>query len=56
MGEGRKGYYITYSPEKIPIDVFGLWTIVRDTLDPGNESRNLGKILEDTENESKRED
>jgi hypothetical protein len=38
------------------IDVFSLWTFVRDSLDPTHESIKLGKILEGTDNGSKKKD
>lgn len=41
-----------HGPEKIPVNAFSFFTLVRDTLDSRHESIKLGKILEDADGES----
>lgn len=41
---------------KISIDTFSLWTLVRDAFNPRHESIKFGKKLEDKDSESKKKD
>ena len=36
-----KTYYTLHGPEKVPVDTFSLWNLVRDALDPVHESTRL---------------
>nr|KAF6422819.1 hypothetical protein HJG63_008620 [Rousettus aegyptiacus] len=33
-GEKLQDYYDVHGPGKVPADTFGLWTLIRDSLDP----------------------
>ena len=43
LGEGtkqRKTYYTLHEPEKVPVNVFALWNMIRNVLDPHHEAVN----------------
>lgn len=37
VGERLQSYYGDQGPSKVPVDTFGLWTLIRDSLDPRHE-------------------
>ncbi|XP_015455725.1 LOW QUALITY PROTEIN: endogenous retrovirus group K member 5 Gag polyprotein-like [Pteropus alecto] len=37
MGKKLRDYYDDHGPTKVPADTFGLWTLIRDSLDPRHE-------------------
>ena len=41
VGQQLKTYYTLHGPEKVPVDTFSLWNLVRDALDPVHEGSRL---------------
>lgn len=37
VGQKLQDYYDAHGPSKVPVDTFGLWTLIRDCLDPRHE-------------------
>ena len=37
VGKQLKTYYTEHSSEKVPVDAFSLWNMIRDALDPAPE-------------------
>lgn len=37
VGEQLKTYYTLHGLEKVPVDAFALWNLIRDALDPAHE-------------------
>lgn len=35
------GHYDTYGPEKIPVDTFSLWALIKDSLDTSHEKEKV---------------
>lgn len=44
VGERLQDYYDVHGPGKVPMDTFGLWTLIRDSLDPRHERDKIGKL------------
>lgn len=38
VGEKIKDYYCAWGPEKVPVDVFPIWTLIKDCLKGDSES------------------
>lgn len=45
VGEELKTYYCLLVPEKVTVDAFALWNIIRDVLDPQSEVSKLSQTL-----------
>ncbi|XP_045439531.1 endogenous retrovirus group K member 113 Gag polyprotein-like [Pipistrellus kuhlii] len=39
VGERIQGYYEAHGPQKVPVDTFSLWALVRDCIDPRHEGQ-----------------
>ncbi|XP_032975054.1 endogenous retrovirus group K member 9 Gag polyprotein-like [Rhinolophus ferrumequinum] len=44
VGERLKDYYAAHGPQQVPVETFGLWTLVRDCLDLRHEGCKLEKL------------
>ena len=49
MGKQLRDYYTLHGPERVPTDIFSLWSVVRDALDPTHESERV-KVKENKDN------
>lgn len=49
VGERLQGYYAAHGLNKVPADTFGLWTLIRDCLDPRHEGLRENKRIEQDE-------
>lgn len=45
VGKRLREYYQHHGPEKVPIDTFSLWNLIRDCLDPCHELQKLKKAV-----------
>lgn len=45
VGKQLQEYYQFHGPQKVPVEAFALWTLVRDCLDPRHEKERLGDKL-----------
>ena len=45
VGEQIQQYYSLHGAEKVPLDAYSLWTLIRDCLDPEHESKKLETVL-----------
>ena len=45
VGEQIQQYYSLHGAEKVPLDDYSLWTLIRDCLDPEHESKKLETVL-----------
>ena len=43
LGRDMKTYYTLHGPEKVPIDAFSLWNVLKDSFDPIHEAVCLAK-------------
>ena len=41
VGEKLQDYYDVHGPGKVPVDTFSLWTLIRDSLDPRHERKQI---------------
>lgn len=41
VGNHMKEFHPSYGPEKMPVDAFALWTLVRDVLDPQQKAEKM---------------
>eukprot|EP00070_Physeter_catodon_P036307 XP_028343201.1 endogenous retrovirus group K member 5 Gag polyprotein-like [Physeter catodon] len=41
IGDQLKTYYTLHGPEKVPVDTFALWNLIRDVLDPVQERNKI---------------
>ncbi|KAI5170128.1 Endogenous Retrovirus Group K Member 5 Gag Polyprotein [Manis pentadactyla] len=46
VGEGLQTYYSAHGPKKVPVDIFGLWTLIRDSLDLRHEGFKIENVKE----------
>lgn len=46
VGEGLQTYYSAHRPKKVPVDTFGLWTLIRDSLDLRHEGFKIENVKE----------
>lgn len=44
MGEKLQDYYAAHGPQQVPVETFGLWTLIRDHLDLKREGCKLEKV------------
>lgn len=45
VGEKIQGYYQAHGPQKVPVEAFSLWALVRDCLDPRHEDLKVKEKL-----------
>ena len=41
-------YYSLHGPNRVPVDAFSLWTLIRDCLDPEHEGHKIQTALRDS--------
>ena len=41
-------YYSLHGPNRVPVDAFSLWTLIRDCLDPEHEGHKIQTVLRDS--------
>ncbi|KAI5181418.1 Endogenous Retrovirus Group K Member 6 Pol Protein [Manis pentadactyla] len=46
VGERLQNYYSAHGPKKVPVDTFGLWTLIRDSLDLRHEGFKIENVKE----------
>lgn len=44
VGEQLQDYYAAHGPQQVPVETFGLWTLIRDCLDLKREGCKLEKV------------
>lgn len=47
LGKEMKLYYTLYGPERVPVDAFSLWNLLRDSFDPTHEAVCLARKTEE---------
>ncbi|XP_016072396.1 PREDICTED: endogenous retrovirus group K member 6 Gag polyprotein-like [Miniopterus natalensis] len=48
VGRRMQGFFQAHGPQKVPVEAFSLWTLVRDCLDPRHEGVRMGASSEAT--------
>ncbi|KAF6323407.1 hypothetical protein mRhiFer1_008384 [Rhinolophus ferrumequinum] len=44
VGERLQDYYAAHGPQRVPVETFGLWTLIRDCLDHKRKGCRLEKV------------
>ena len=48
VGKQLQTYYSLHGPNRVPVDAFSLWTLIRDCLDPEHEGHKIQTALRDS--------
>ena len=48
VGKQLQTYYSVHGPNRVPVDAFSLWTLIRDCLDPEHEGHKIQMALRDS--------
>ena len=48
VGKQLQTYYSLHGPNRVPVDAFSLWTLIRDCLDPKHEGHKIQTALRDS--------
>ena len=48
VGKQLQTYYSLHGPNRVPVDAFSLWTLIRDCLDPEHEGHKIQMALRDS--------